>query len=142
MFEPDKMYEYRNMIIDKLNVTKITKDNLHLLKEEDIMFIEDSNEGTHYIMDKDANLYGDISWVDCNNEDIQNQLPEYKKISGKNQKSYKGINLGMGHALIIKSSIYDEFMDLLKANIRYENEFEDCYNAYCHWMDNAEMFLK
>ena len=139
MFEPDKMYEYRNMIIDKLNVIKITKDNLHLLKEEDIMFIEDSNEGTHYIMDKDTNLY---DTNEMKYEEIQEQLPEYKKANLKNQKVYKGINLGLGHALIIKSSIYDEFMNLLKTNIQYENEFEDCYNAYCHWMDNAEMFLK
>ena len=65
MFEPDKMYEYREMIISKQNTIKITKDNIHLLKEADVMFIEDSNEGTDYIMDKDSNLY-DIQFENNN----------------------------------------------------------------------------
>ena len=107
MFEPDKMYEYREMIIGKLNIIKITKENIGLLKEKDIMFIENSNSGTHYIMDKDTNLY---DTNDMKYEDIQNQLPKYKKANLENQEIYKAINLGMGHALIIKSSIYDEYM--------------------------------
>ena len=139
MFGPDENYEYREMIISKLNVIKITKENIGLLKEEDIMFIEDSNSGTHYIMDKATNLY---DTNDMKYEDIQNQLPEYKRDNIENQEIYKAINLGMGHALIIKSSIYDEYMKLLKTNIRYEEPCMDCYNAYCHWMDNAVIFLK
>lgn len=139
MFKLDENYEYREMIINKLNVIKLNKYNLHLLKEEDIMFIEDSNEGITYVMDKDANLY-DTNGMEY--EDIQDQLPEYKKANLENQEIYKAINLGMGHALIIKSSIYDEYMKLLRANIQYENEYEDCYNAYCHWMNNAIIFLE
>lgn len=139
MFEPDKMYEYREMIINQLNVIKITKENINLLKEKDIMFIEDSNSGTYYIMDKDTNLY-DTNGMKY--EDMQDQLPEYKKANLENQEIYKAINLGMGHALIIKSSIYDEYMELLKANIQYEDPYLDSYNAYCHWMDNAIIFLK
>lgn len=140
IFDPDKMYEYREMIIEQLNVIETTKENLHLLKEEDIMFIEVSNEGTHYIMDKDTNLYYIKPGIKT--DDVFKYLPEYKQASLENQKMYKAINLGLGHALLIKTFIYDEYMKLLKTNIQYENEFEDCYNAYCHWIDNAILFLK
>lgn len=144
MFEPDENYEYREKIIDKLNVIKLNNDNILLLKEEDIMFIEDSNEGTTYVMDKDANLYyAQLEYgKEITRKEFRSALPKYNETSYENQKIYTAINLGMGRVLLIKSSIYEEYMKLLTTNIQYEDQYLDCYTAYCHWMDNAIMFLK
>jgi len=137
--EQNEMYEHREKIISKLNVIQITKENLDLFKEEELMFIEESKEGTDYIMDKDANLYDIPSYISF--EDVFSHLPDYKNVTSENQKVYTVINLGLGHALFIKTSIYEKYMKLLKSNIQYENPCEDCYTAYCYWMENAITFL-
>jgi len=47
----------RRKILEMLDVIQLTKSNINLLKNNEIMFIEDSKEGTTYLMDKDMNMY-------------------------------------------------------------------------------------
>lgn len=144
MLELDEKYEFRENTIDKLNVVDLNKNNLNLIKNNEIMFIEDSNEGTTYIMDKSMNLYYVNLKEDkrITKEDIYNVLSDYKKASYENQEVYTGINLGIGHALLIKTKIYDEYMKLLRSVTIYQDQYLDCYNAYCYWIHCAIKFLK
>jgi hypothetical protein len=141
MFEIDSRYQYRKMIIDKQILINITKEKLALLNESKIMFIEVSNEGIIYLMDTIATLFCIKLDENIKREDLYNILPEYKKASVDNQEVYTGINLGMGHALLIKTSIYKEYMNLLKVKTQSEEQNEEYYNAYCYWMDIAINFL-
>lgn len=96
-------------------------------------------------MDSKINLYfvNVIYGKKLGIEDIYARLPEYKNASFENKEDYKAINLGLGHALLIKTNIYDEFMEKLKNEISYdENDMGDYYNAYCYWINCATQFLK
>lgn len=142
MFEVDERYLHRQMIINKQIIMNITKENLKCISESKIMFIEDSNEGIIYLMDIIGNLLCIKLGQDIKREDLYEVMPEYKNASIENQEVYKGINLGMGHALLIKTSIYKEYMNSLKEKIKYDDEYEDYYDAYCYWMEVAIKFLK
>ena len=142
MFEIDERYLHRQMTMDKQITINITKEKLKLLDESKIMFIEDSNEGIIYLMDIFSNLFCVKLDKDMKREDLYKIFPEYKNAFLENQEVYKGINLGMGHELAIKISIYEEYMNSLRAKIKYDNEYEDCYDAYCYWMEVAIKFLK
>jgi hypothetical protein len=48
----------------------------------------------------------------------------------------------MGHALLIKTENYDSYVKFLRQNIKYDDEFQDFYNAYCYWMTYAIEYLK
>ena len=136
----------RDEAINKLNYIELNKNNIDCIKNENIMFIEDGgSEGSIYFMDSKTNLYfvNVIYGNKLHTEDIYARLPEYKNASFKNKKDYKAINLGLGHALLIKKNIYDEFMEKLKNEISYdENDMGDYYNAYCYWINCATQFLK
>ena len=134
----------RRNILDMLDVIQLTKSNINLLKNNEIMFIEDSKEGTTYLMDKDMNMYFvQLEYgKELTREDIYAVIPEYKEASYENQTVYTGINLGMGRALLIKTKIYKDYMKELKSNIVYNDQYRDCYNAYCSWMYCAIKFLK
>lgn len=140
----DLNYNFRQNTFSKLNVIELNKKNINLLNENEIMFIEDSNDGETYILDQKENIYH----VNCEygkeltREDLCKVLKDYSKASYKDLSVYTAINLGLGHALLIKTKIYDEYMKLLKSKITYENQYEDCYNAYCHWLDCALQFLE
>lgn len=136
----------RDEAINKLNYIELNKNNIDCIKNENIMFIEDGgSEGTRYFMDSKTNLYF-VNVIYGNKlriEDIYTRLPEYKNASFENKKDYNAINLGLGHALLIKTNIYDEFMEKLKNEIAYdENDMGDYYNAYCYWINCATQFLK
>lgn len=136
----------RDEAINKLNYIELNKNNIECIKNENIMFIEDGgSEGTRYFMDSKTNLYF-VNVIYGNKlriEDIYTRLPEYKNASFENKKDYNAINLGLGHALLIKTNIYDEFMEKLKNEIAYdENDMGDYYNAYCYWIKSATQFLK
>jgi hypothetical protein len=136
----------RDEAINKLNYIELNKNNIDCIKNENIMFIEDGgSEGTRYFMDSKTNLYF-VNVIYGNKlriEDIYTRLPEYKNASFENKKDYNAINLGLGHALLIKTNIYDEFMEKLKNEIAYdENDMGDYYNAYCYWIKCATQFLK
>ena len=133
----------RNAIIEMADVIKLTKSNINLLKNDEIMFIEDSNEGTSYLMDKNMNMYYvQLEYgKELTREDMYAILPEYKE-AYKDQTVYTGINLGMGRVLLIKTKIYEDYMKELKSNVTYNDEYSDCYNAYCSWMYCAIKFLK
>ena len=145
--ESNEDYESRMEIIAKMNCIELNRDNINLLTQNDILFIEDDeSDGSTYFIDSKINLfhielkYNKDSAI--NKDFIFDLLPKYKNASFENQEDYKAINLGMGHALLIESSIYDEYIKKLKENIKYEDQFEDFYNAYCHWMKSAIKFLK
>lgn len=136
----------RDEAINELNYIELDKNNIDCIKNEEIMFIEDGgSEGTRYFMDSKINLYfvNVIYGKKLGIEDIYARLPEYKNASFENKEDYKAINLGLGHALLIKANIYDEFMEKLKNEIAYdENDMGDYYNAYCYWINCATQFLK
>lgn len=136
----------RDEAINELNYIELDKNNIDCIKNEEIMFIEDGgSEGTRYFMDSKINLYfvNVIYGKKLGIEDIYARLSEYKNASFENKEDYKAINLGLGHALLIKANIYDEFMEKLKNEIAYdENDMGDYYNAYCYWINCATQFLK
>lgn len=136
----------RDEAINELNYIELDKNNIECIKNEEIMFIEDGgSEGTRYFMDSKINLYfvNVIYGKKLGIEDIYARLQEYKNASFENKEDYKAINLGLGHALLIKANIYDEFMEKLKNEIAYdENDMGDYYNAYCYWINCATQFLK
>ena len=139
-------YDNRMETIDNLNCIELDKSNLDLLGKNEIIFIEDdASDGSLYFMDDKKNLYHiEVKYnrdKTINKDSVFSVLPKYGKASYENQKDYKAINLGMGHALLIKTENYNDYMKLLKKNIEYENEFQDFYNAYCYWMKYAIEFL-
>ena len=72
----------RNAIIEMADVIKLTKSNINLLKNDEIMFIEDSNEGTTYLMDKKMNMYYvQLEYgKELTREDMYAILPEYYNV--------------------------------------------------------------
>ena len=147
IIEPDEDFYTREETIKSLECIELTSENLNLLTENEIVFIEDDDsDGSLYFMDNKINLYhAQVKYPKdkkLTKDLIFSKLPKYKNASYENQKDYKAINLGMGHALLIKTSNYDSYMSLLKNNIKYEDEFNDCYNAYCYWMKYAIEFLE
>ena len=140
-------YDNRILTIYSLNCIELNKNNIDLLSKNEILFIEDDDsDGSLYFMDDKINLYHvNVKYSkdkSINKEKIFSILPKYKNTLSKNQKDYRAINLGMGHALLIKSSIYENYIKFLKSKIKYENEFEDFYNAYCYWMTYAIEYLQ
>lgn len=145
--EPNYDYDHRIDTIEKLNCIELNKDNINLLDEEKIYFIEDdASDGSLFFMDNNKKLYHiDVKYNEdktINKDLVFKYLPKYKEASYENQRDYKAINLGMGHALLIKRNHYDKYVRLLKENIEYEDEFQDFYNAYCYWMTYAIEYLK
>lgn len=136
-------YDVRTKIIESLGLINLTKDNISLIDEKNVLFIETSNDGSTYIMDNKKQLfYVDLEYgKEITKEEFNKYFSKYAKSNVENTKYYKSINLGLGHALLIKTNIFDEYLKLLKENIVYENEYEDCYNAYCHWMESAISFV-
>jgi len=144
MFDTDELFDFRNKTFNKFNIINLTKENINSLKEDEVLFIEDSNDGETYILNSKLNIY----YVNCeygkelSRKDIFKVLKKYGDASYENPSVYTAINLGMGHALLIKTKIYDEYMKLLKSNIQYENQYEDCYIAYCCWLNYAVKYIK
>ena len=136
-FDLDKMYKFREKTIVEHGEINLTKDNLNILKDANIFFIESSREGIVYLMDDKKNLYYTNIYEEEKvlYEDLRNVIKDFE---GKN---YSAINLGMGHALQIKNQIKDKFMKHLKNSIQFEDEFQDGYNAYCNWISCAITFL-
>ena len=145
--EPNPDYDHRIETIEKLNCIELDKENINLLSEHEIVFIEDdASDGSLYFMNNRMKLYHiNVKYnedKEINKDIVFSILPKYKEASYENQKDYKAINLGMGHALLIKREYYDSYVKFLKSNIKYENEFQDFYNAYCYWMTYAVEYLK
>lgn len=133
----------RREIIDNLNVIKLSKKNIKELKSKDILFIETSNEGDTYFFTRNKKLYF-INYFygkELNKDEIMNEYPEFGEASYENQKDFIGINLGLGHALLIRTENYDEYMKILTSETLYEDQYEHCYNAYNHWMNCAIIFI-
>ena len=128
-------------------ISFISYYTFNIITKNEIIFIEDDeSDGSLYFIDNTIKLYHiNIKYnkdKSINKEIIFSLLPKYKNASYDNQSDYKSINLGMGHALLIKTDLYDDYIKYLKKNIEYENQFEHFYNAYCYWMKYAMKFLK
>ena len=129
--------------IETLNIVYLDKYNIKELEQDKILFIMDSSDETNFI-DNDYNYYVYNKYKkEITLEDVYKYVPNYKMIIDDYKKSlYKGINLGMGHALFIKKDIFDEFMSILRSYTTYENEFEDFYNGWQYYLVSIMDYLE
>lgn len=142
-YTEDQFYD-RCDALEELNKIKITRANIGILAKKNILFIEDNDSGSALLMDDKANLYDAFCEYDADirKPDLFMVVPEYGKTTATSQEYYKAINLGMGHALLIKVELYDEFMKILRSKTKYDDEFEDFYNGYCYWIQSAVELIK
>ena len=134
---------FRLETLEKIDQYEINNNTIGSIKGNDVLFIMDSNEETWlFTKDKEMFIRNKYNKV-INDDDIYNIVPEFKSVSYENQKDFKAINLGLGHALLIRTNIYDKFMSILKSDITYEDEFEpeQIYAAWNHWIDCAIKYI-
>ncbi len=133
----DKINKY------KINKYKINKDIINVMNGNDVLFIMDSNE-EQWLFTKEKELFTRSKYnKEITEKDILSVIPELENANYENQQDFKAINLGLGHALLIRTYIYDEFMTILRKDIKYEDEFdqEQIYAAWNHWLDCAIKYI-
>lgn len=127
--------------LDSVNKIDLTFNNIKLLERQEILFIVESSEESIFF-DKKKNYYIRNKYhKDVSDEDIYIVFPELNLAKENHKKSFNAINLGMGHALLIRKEIYSDYMKILRKCTKYENEFEDFYNAWNYWLYCAIKYI-
>lgn len=134
-------FDFRMITLNELGYIELTKENINMLQNDNILFIEDSDDGDTFIMDKDMNLFHvQLNYgKEFNRNEIYKIIPEYKNALNTD-KVFKVINLGYGHALLVKSDIFKDFKKILDNNISESDYYP--YSAYCYWMASAIEFIQ
>ena len=126
-YTEDEIYYQESMKL--VNEIELNKDSISSLNKDEILFIMSCNECIDFL-DIHKNYYSYNLY--------KKELSE-ETIKELHFEDYDAINLGLGHALVIRKDIYNEFMKILKNEIIYEDEFnpDHVYAAWNHWVGCA-----
>ena len=140
-YTEDQLFYLETM--KKVKQITLTKNNLNLLNKEDILFIMISDEEMDFF-DKYKIYYSRNKYdKEISDDDIYNIFPELKRALYDYNEDFMEINLGLGHSLIMRKEIYEDYMKILRSDIVYDDQYdeEQIYAAWNHWVDCAIKYI-